>query len=178
MGLGRVPPQKSSSRHAPPDLPATLPRQRLEFTYDHQGRRIRKQTFDWNATSETFTPKSDLYFIYHGWKLLAEGRSQSSEFIIQTSHLWGHDLTGTFEGAGTVGGLLATTQYLNPSTSNTYFIAYDGNGNVAAAVNAKTGDTEARFHYGPFGETLTATGPAAKKITHRFREADFFPLKC
>ena len=151
-----------------PDLPATLERQRLEFTYDHQGKRVRKQTFDWNATSENFTPKADLWFIYHGWKLLAEGVIENSEFIIQTSHLWGHDLTGTFEGAGTVGGLLATTQHPNPSISNTYFLAYDGNGNVAAAINAATGDTEARFHYGPFGETLTATGPAAEKITHRF----------
>ena len=40
--------------------------------------------------------------------------------------MWGLDLSGTAQGAGGVGGLLA----IKPAGANTLFVAYDGNGNV------------------------------------------------
>ena len=42
-----------------------------------------------------------------------------------------------------------------------YFLAADGQGNVTAAIKYNSGGVEGRFDYGPFGEPLRATGPAA-----------------
>ena len=147
-----------------PDLPATLPRQRLQFTYDHAGRRVRKEVLDWDGTE--FTSTTDTWFLWHGWQMIAEGSLHPSSFNLHTSYTWGHDLTGTFEGAGTIGGLLAVTSHLPPVTS--HYPVYDGNGNLVAAIDATTGEPAARFTYTPFGETLTASGPAADQINFRF----------
>jgi RHS repeat-associated protein len=62
------------------------------------------------------------------------------------------------QGAGGVGGLLTE----NLTTNGVHFVAYDGNGNVAALVNAATGAVSANYEYGPFGEVIRATGPMAK----------------
>src|SRR5581483_2917010 len=64
-------------------------------------------------------------------------------------------------GAGGVGGLLKVS-YHGAQTTNC-FVAYDGNGNVAALVNAADGSAVANYEYGPFGELLRATGPMARK---------------
>jgi RHS repeat-associated protein len=42
------------------------------------------------------------------------------------------------------------------------YVAYDGNGNVSALVNAANGATVANYEYGPFGEVIRVTGPMAK----------------
>ena len=43
-----------------------------------------------------------------------------------------------------------------------YFVAYDGNGNVAGLVSGATGIVAARYEYGPFGEVMRASGTMAK----------------
>jgi RHS repeat-associated protein len=48
------------------------------------------------------------------------------------------------------------------------FVAYDGNGNVAALVNAGDGTVVANYEYGPFGEVIRATGLTAKSNPFRF----------
>ena len=78
--------------------------------------------------------------------------------------MWGLDLSGSLQGAGGVGGLLAVNDVVN----GTNFVAYDGNGNVAALVNATDGTETARYEYGPFGEVIRATGPMAKANPFRF----------
>ena len=83
------------------------------------------------------------------------------------SFVWGTDLSGTTQGAGGVGGLLAIADY-HAGTAGTYFPAYDGNGNVMALVSAADGSIAAQYQYGPFGELLRATGPMAKANPFRF----------
>jgi RHS repeat-associated protein len=68
------------------------------------------------------------------------------------------------QGAGGVGGLLEVNDTLN----GVHFAAYDGNGNVAALVQATAGTNSATYEYGPFGELLRATGPMAKANPLRF----------
>src|SRR5206468_2180104 len=80
---------------------------------------------------------------------------------------WGTDLSGTMQGAGGVGGLVSMTVYLG-TNAGTYFYCYDGNGNVAALVNATNGAVAAQYEYGPFGELIRATGPMAKANPFRF----------
>jgi RHS repeat-associated protein len=48
------------------------------------------------------------------------------------------------------------------------FKCYDGNGNVAALVNAPNGTESARYDYGPFAEPLRMTGTMAKLNPIRF----------
>jgi RHS repeat-associated protein len=45
---------------------------------------------------------------------------------------------------------------------------YDGNGNVAGLVKASDGTVSANYEYGPFGETLRATGVEAREMPFRF----------
>ncbi|MDR3564040.1 MAG: RHS repeat-associated core domain-containing protein, partial [Negativicutes bacterium] len=77
------------------------------------------------------------------------------------------DLSGSQQGAGGVGGLLSMTVYAS-TNAGTYFYSIDGNGNVAALVNAVNGTLGAQYEYGPFGEVIRQTGPMAKMNPIRF----------
>ena len=143
------------------DIPPEA-RRALTFVYDHQGRRTQKivYTNDGSGYVAWYTNR----FVYDGWNLIA---ILHSDFSLLTSFTWGTDLSGTMQGAGGVGGLLAITDY-RPGTAGTYFPAYDGNGNVVALVNAADGSIAAQYEYGPFGEVIRATGPMARANPFRF----------
>jgi RHS repeat-associated protein len=73
------------------------------------------------------------------------------------------------EAAGGVGGLLWVT--LHPGSgagAGTHFCAYDGNGNVVALASALDGSPTAGYEYGPSGEPIRITGPAATLNPFRF----------
>ena len=76
----------------------------------------------------------------------------------------GLDLSGTMQGAGGVGGLLAVSF----KTNGTHFAAFDGNGNVSALVSAADGTTSANYEYDPFGQTIRITGTVGKLNPIRF----------
>jgi RHS repeat-associated protein len=122
----------------------------LSFAYDAQSRRIAK-----------VTSSGTIRFIYDDWNLVAEIDSTNSPI---RKHLWGLDLSGSPQGAGGVGGLIATSL----SSGGSHFMAFDGNGNVSAAIHATDGTHSARFEYDPFGGTLSATGGSASLLPFRF----------
>jgi RHS repeat-associated protein len=138
------------------------PRNSLQFEYDWQGRRIHKQV--WSNTGCNGTPTNDMKFVYDGWNLLAELNATNSAVI--RSFLWGLDLSGSLQGAGGIGGLLEVTCKAAQTTN--CFVAFDGNGNVAALADAASTNILAQYEYGPFGEVLRATGPMAKANPFRF----------
>ena len=82
------------------------------------------------------------------------------------TYVWGRDLSGTMDGAGGVGGLLMICNFQSPIGH--HFAAYDGNGNVVALVSAANGTETARYEFGPFGESIRITGPAAALNPFRF----------
>jgi len=129
----------------------------LSFAYDSKGRRIQKII---STNSVTFTTNT---FLYDGWNLIAEVGTSGS---LVRSYVWGTDLSGSAQGAGGVGGLLAIG-YHGTATTNA-FVAYDGNGNVTALINAGDGTLLANYDYGPFGEVIRATGPARGTNPFRF----------
>jgi RHS repeat-associated protein len=93
----------------------------------------------------------------------------SSNPQLLSSFLWGLDLSGSPQGAGGVGGLLAVSdQSTINSQPSTHFVSYDGNGNVAAFVNASDGTVSANYEYGPFGELIRASGQMANANPLRF----------
>jgi RHS repeat-associated protein len=140
---------------------ANGPQQRIDFTYDPMGRRIRKQR--WNNTTGTGTAAVDLKFIYEGWNLIGEVDALNSGANVRT-YLWGTDLSGSRQGAGGVGGLLA----IKNSSGIAQFTVFDSNGNVARLIAGNVGTYSATYEYGPFGETIRASGSYASVNPIRF----------
>ena len=131
-------------------------RLRLDFAYDYMNRRVSKMVST-NSTGSSFVPEWTNYFIYDGWNLIGELAPNGSPI---RSYVWGSDLSGSMQGAGGVGGLIEVSYY-GAATTNC-FVAFDGNGNVSALVNAADGTILANYEYGPFGELIRATGLLAK----------------
>jgi RHS repeat-associated protein len=125
----------------------------LAFAYDYQGRRIQKLVC--TNSGLAYVPEYTNRFLYDGWNLVAILNPNAS---IAAAMMWGTDLSGSAQGAGGVGGLLAE----NLAANGVHFVAYDGNGNVTALVSASSGTVTANYEYGPFGEVIRATGPMAK----------------
>jgi RHS repeat-associated protein len=69
--------------------------------------------------------------------------------------------------AGGVGALL---QIRDHASGKDYFPSYDGNGNIAALLDAdsSTGAVAAAYEYSPYGEFLRCEGPYAKENPFRF----------
>jgi RHS repeat-associated protein len=85
------------------------------------------------------------------------------------SYVWGLDLSRTMDGAGGVGGLAWVKLHTASGPASwTHFVCYDGNGNIVSLVSATTGDVTARYEYGPFGEPICITSPAASLNPFRF----------
>ena len=130
-----------------------IPCQKLDFAYDSQDRRVSKTvSTSTNGTSWTFS--SNQRFLYDGWNLIAEysaPSATSTSLTPQATHTWGIDLSGTLQGAGGVGGLLATNLIAAPAA--TCYPAYDGNGNISAWIDG-TGTLLGRMDYSPFGQLI------------------------
>ena len=139
----------------------TAAKKKLDFLYDHQGRRIQKLVSTNSGTG--YVGQYTNRFVYDGWNLVAELVPNNS---IIRSYLWGIDLSGDMQDAGGTGGLLEMS-YSNTSTTNC-FLALDGNGNVAALVSAANAQIAAIYEYDPFGRTTRATGPLANLNWFRF----------
>ena len=137
----------------------TAARMREEWTYLPDGRWIQRivSTNDGSA----YYPASTNRYVWDGHVLLAVLNEANA---VQVSFMHGSDLSGTIQGAGGVGGLLA----VNIAGNGVHFAAYDGNGNVVALVSAADGTETARYEYGPFAEPIRMTGPMAKANPIRF----------
>ena len=138
---------------------------RLEYVYNHKNLRVAKikKRLSGRGASYPFDPSQPgtwdaietRIFIYDGWLPVLEKITRTGGVTETREHVWGLDLSGTRGGAGGVGGLLATR--INDAW---FFPLYDANGNVTDYINEQ-GATVAHREYGPFGETLAASGPMA-----------------
>ena len=118
------------------------------YAYDPLGRRVRKTT-----TSAAPQGATQRLCFYDGWNLLAEYRVTGASVSQLRCYNWGPDVSGTLQGAGGVGGLLAIGDYSgeNPVT---YYPLYDGNGNVTQLITDDgSGGVKlvAHYEYDPFG---------------------------
>lgn len=145
------------------------------YDYDPFGRRIQKEVWEWNTSAEAYEKTEDTRFLWSGLNLVAELDEAN---VIKRIHLWGLDLSGSLEDAGGVGGLLCTTAAGGPMAGQR-FTAYDGNGNVSAAINISTGSPDARFEYDAFGREIRSSETSRESWKFRFsskyydRETDF-----
>ena len=140
---------------------------RLVFDYDYMGRRIQKIVYAYYNQS---VPTSGTHlkterYAWDGWHCVAKLNGSSSE-----SYVWGLDLTGSYGGAGGVGGLIMVKELPAPSgtVEKTHFAAYDGGGNVMALVSPTGTETTARYEYDPFGREIRRSGTYAEANAWRF----------
>lgn len=142
--------------------------QRLEFRYDPQGRRIRKEVFE--SEIENDKARKNLkwkltkqhHYIYDGWNLIAE---LDEEGQLLRTHLWGIDLSKSLQGAGGIGGLLKTVSHLDNISA---MPMYDGNGNIVQCFHIQAENKIARFTYDPFGKVLSDTADLEGSLPFRF----------
>jgi RHS repeat-associated protein len=105
-------------------------------------------------------------YFYDGWNVAAECSIGSSSYTLARTYTWGPDLSGTFQGAGGVGGLLAV-EIETGTDAGVYYPLCDGNGNVTDYMD-NSYDLVAHYEYDPFGEEVVATGSHASLFNYRF----------
>ena len=127
----------------------------IAYAYDSLSRRIAKIVDPAvGATVQTT-------FVYDGWNVIAEYVGTS----LKMTYTWGVDLSGTMQGAGGVGGLLAVTKHATTGSS-TFYPTFDGNGNVTEYLDS-SGVAAAHFEYDGFGNTVV-DNDTEKSFTYRF----------
>jgi RHS repeat-associated protein len=111
-------------------------------------------------------------YIYDGNRVIQE-RDLSNNPLV--SYTRGNDLSGSFEGAGGIGGLLARSDgYSSGNFSDHNFYHADGNGNITYLVNSSQ-TLAASYRYDPFGTLISSSGSLAVSNTYRFSSKEFVP---
>ena len=136
------------------------------FTYD--GKMRRRVTQDYTWTGSAWVLSREVRYVYDG-NLVVQERDRAN--VPQISYTRGKDLSGSLEGAGGIGGLLALSQVAGVGPQHTYYHA-DGNGNVTALLSTNQ-QVVARYLYDPFGNTLSASGPMADVNLYRFSSKEW-----
>jgi RHS repeat-associated protein len=98
-------------------------------------------------------------------RVIQERNSANTPAVAYTR---GADLSGSLEGAGGIGGLLARSSGYSGGnwTSHAYYHA-DGNGNITCLMNSSQ-SVVASYRYDPYGNTISKTGSLADANVYRF----------
>jgi RHS repeat-associated protein len=142
------------------------------FQYDAFGRRRVRKEYGWSGSAWTLT--NEVRYVYDGM-LVVQERDWNNLALV--SYTRGSDLSGSRQGAGGIGGLLARTDHAllsapgaSPSAHSYYHS--DGNGNITALVDTN-GFIVARYQYDPYGNLLGMSGPMAEANTYRFSSKEW-----
>jgi RHS repeat-associated protein len=138
---------------------------KTDFTYDGKGRLRRRIEHSWNSTFATWIQVSETRYIYSGMLAIQE---RSGSNVPEVSYTRGWDLSGSMEGAGGIGGLLARSRsYSSGTWGNHDFYHADGNGNIIMMLDSSQA-TVATYKYDPYGNSFTASGSLASANLYRF----------
>jgi len=129
-----------------------------QFTYDGKMRRRIRQEYTWSGG---WVPTNTVYYVYDGNMVIQE---RDINKLPAVSYTRGNDLSGSLEGAGGIGGLLART---DNDAQQTAFYHADGNGNITMLINSYQA-VVAKYLYDAFGNTLSLSGPIANANLYRF----------
>jgi RHS repeat-associated protein len=144
-----------------------------EFAYDGLMRRKVRREFSWSGSGWIQT--NEVRYIYDGRLVIQERHytPQGSTLVPLTTVTYtrGNDLSGTFEGAGGIGGLLDRSEISNLKSPHSYYHS-DGNGNITALVNTN-GLVVARYSYDPYGTILAMSGPLSEANLYRFSSKEW-----
>jgi RHS repeat-associated protein len=135
---------------------------RSEYVYDGKMRRRIDREYTWN--SGAWQLAAETYYVYDGNLVLQERLGGNIPAVTYTR---GRDLSGSLQGAGGIGGLLARTDF----NGSAYYNA-DGNGNVTMLLNANQ-NVAAKYLYDPYGNTLAMSGQLTSANTYRFSSKEW-----
>jgi len=139
-----------------------------EFTYDGLGR-MRKRVEKYYSGGQ-YSTYDTVYYVYDGMRVVQERNSSNTPTVAYTR---GNDLSGSLEGAGGIGGLLARSdQYSGGSWNRHVFYHADGNGNITALANS-AGTLQALYRYDPYGRATYTWGPLGGANVYRFSSKMF-----
>ena len=130
---------------------------KTEYAYDGFGRRRVRKEFTWSGGSWAQT--NEVHYVYDGMVVIQERDSNNVPLV---SYTRGVDLSGTMQGAGGIGGLLARTD----ASGNAFYHA-DGNGNITAMMDG-AGNEVSKYLYDSYGNMLGMWGSLAPANTYRY----------
>jgi RHS repeat-associated protein len=140
------------------------------FAYDGKLRRRIEKDYSWNGSS--WTQINEIHFVYDGNVVIQERDGSNNPLVTYTR---GNDLSGTLQGAGGIGGLLARTDMglwiIGNSSAHAFYHA-DGNGNITAMIN-NLQLIVAKYLYDPYGNTLSLSGSLASANKYRFSSKEW-----
>ncbi len=142
-------------------------RWRTLWVYDGLGRARIRAEYTWSGTAWVV---SDITrYVYDGMRVIQERNTGNTPTV---SYTRGRDLSGTFEGAGGIGGLLGRSHGYSSGTWSTHNHYHaDGNGNITYLVNANQAAV-AQYSYDPYGRTMAQSGSLATANVYRFNSKE------
>jgi RHS repeat-associated protein len=142
-----------------------------QFSYDGRMRRRIRQEFTW--TGSAWLQTNAVYYVYDG-NLVIQERDINN--LPTTTYTRGKDLSGSLEGAGGIGGLLARTaqSYLDAPMAGHAFYHADANGNITMLINSSQAIV-AKYLYDAFGNVLSASGLLANANLYQFSSKERHP---
>ena len=145
-----------------------------EFKYDGLMRRRIRKEYTWLSAIGNWQLTNEVRYVYDGRVVVQERDANNLPLVTYTR---GNDLSGSLQGAGGIGGLLARTDNgllaIGDSRASAFYHC-DGNGNVTRLIYSNQ-LVAARYSYDPFGNTLAATGPLAEANLYRFSSKEWHP---
>ena len=131
------------------------------YAYDYRGRMA------WKTIAPSTGPSiKTTTYVWDDYNIIAE-HTTTADTTNTTYNVWGLDLSGTLQGAGGVGGLIAVAQSGTGGPPVVHTPANDANGNITEYVS-EDGTLAAHYEYSPFGEIIAQSGDLASTFTHRF----------
>ncbi len=126
---------------------------RSEFLYDYLGRRVKKTVYAYDGGA--WQEQDTKLFVWDGWNMIAELDENEQ---VEAAYVWGLDLSQSLQGAGGIGGLIAR---VDVPQDKIHLYTFDANGNVGQLIDAADGSIAAAYHYSPFGQMISSSGPMA-----------------
>jgi RHS repeat-associated protein len=135
---------------------------REDYVYDGLNRRRITRQCIWQSGVWLLT--NEVRFIYDGNVVIQEWDGNN---VAQVTYTRGLDLSGSLQGAGGIGGLLARAD----GNGSTFYHA-DGNGNITSLMDANQ-YMIARYLYDPFGKLIGKWGTMADANKYRFSSKEY-----
>ena len=133
--------------------------------YDGLGRRRIVRDYTWSSAIGNWQSASQTRYVCDGYLPVQERDASGNVLVTYTRGL---DLSGTFGGAGGIGGLLARTD----GNGSAYYHS-DAGGNITSLTDA-SGNAVARYLNDPFGRPLGMSGPLAGPNVMRFSSMPYY----
>ncbi len=142
-----------------------------DFIYDGLGRLRVRWEYSYAGSQKGPAPgtgwqtNSETRYVYDGWRVIQE---RDGSNVPTVSYTRGTDLSGSLEGAGGIGGLLARSHgYSSGNWSTHNFYQVDGNGNITYLVSSSQA-LAASYRYDPYGNLISSSGTLASANVYRF----------